>query len=232
MTFAQNILRFNSTIDLDNRLLPENIKAMNPFRGENAEVIQQITTRFYLKYYNDNTPRHAILGINPGRFGAGATGIPFTDTKRLTAKCHIKIDSFTTHEPSSVFVYEVIDAYGSVAGFYSRFFITSLSPLGFVKQKDNKREVNSNFYDDKDLEQIVTPFIIKSIETQIAFGIKTDKVFLLGTGKNYQYLKKLNAEYQFFDKIIPLEHPRYVMQYKYKNRRFYVEKYIKLLSDR
>jgi len=49
---------------------------MNPFR-ENPEALI-VSGKFYKKYYNDNNPRFLILGINPGRFGAGVTGIPFT----------------------------------------------------------------------------------------------------------------------------------------------------------
>jgi uracil-DNA glycosylase len=69
-------------------MLPQNIKIMNPFK-ENQKIIP-ISSSFYEKYYNDNNPRHLILGINPGRFGAGVTGIPFTDTKRLADKCGLK----------------------------------------------------------------------------------------------------------------------------------------------
>ncbi len=58
---------------------------MNPFK-ENPDALA-ISSAFYKKYYDDHRMRRLILGINPGRFGAGVTGIPFTDTKRLTEKC-------------------------------------------------------------------------------------------------------------------------------------------------
>ena len=47
-------------------------------------------------------------------------------------------------ELSSVFMYEMINAYGGAELFYKRFYITAVSPLGFVK---NGR--NLNYYDDK-----------------------------------------------------------------------------------
>ncbi len=36
--------------------------------------------------------RYLILGINPGRFGGGITGIPFTDPIRLQNICGIEND--------------------------------------------------------------------------------------------------------------------------------------------
>lgn len=75
---------------------------MNPFQ-ENENIIS-ISSSFYKKYYNDNNSRHLILGINPGRFGAGLTGIPFTDPKRLESNCNIKFNGALAHELSSVFV--------------------------------------------------------------------------------------------------------------------------------
>jgi len=170
-----------------------------------------------------------ILGINPGRLGAGATGVPFTDTKRLKSHCHINTN-FHLHEPSSVFVYEVIDAYGTVTDFYKKFYVGSVCPLGFVIEDQKGRLKNYNYYDSNVLTESVTPFIISSIKKQIDFGIDTKQVFCMGTGKNYQFLKKLNEEHQFFNDVIPLEHPRYVMQYKTKQKESYINKYIKLLG--
>ncbi|MBK8515911.1 MAG: DUF4918 family protein [Saprospiraceae bacterium] len=48
-------------------------------------------------------------------------------------------------------------------------------------------------------------------------------------GKNYNYLSRLNKQYQFFDKIVPLEHPRYIMQYKNKEKDRYIQEYIQKL---
>ena len=42
---------------------------------------------------------------------------------------------------------------------------------------------------------------------------------------------QINEKYGFFDKIIPLEHPRFIMQYNSKNKDFFVEKYMKALSE-
>jgi len=225
-TFAQKILNFYKNLRLKNSELPQGIEVMNPFFNEKTWTIVEA---FYNKFYDDNQQRKLILGINPGRHGAGLTGIPFTDTKRLNNVCDIPFSEFESHETSSVFVYDMIHAYGGVAQFYNNFYISSVSPLGFVKQNKNGRFVNYNYYDNKALEKALKPFIVDTLKQQLSFGIDTNICYCLGTGKNYQYLEKLNAEYSFFQQIIPLEHPRYIMQYKLKDKQNYIEKFIQLL---
>jgi Uracil DNA glycosylase superfamily len=166
------------------------------------------------------------LGINPGRFGAGVTGVPFTDTKRLTDQCGLKYSGKETHEPSSVFVYEVIDAYGGTSRFYHDFYINSICPLGFTISDGKGKEKNYNYYDSKELTNAVAGFMVESIQKQIEFGIQTDICYCFGTGKNEKFLRLINNENGFFKEIIALEHPRYVMQYKSKLKQQYIDKYI------
>lgn len=226
MTFAERVLEFNASLNLSNSILPEGINVMNPFIGENAESIHLLTKEFYHKFYNDHHERKLILGINPGRLGAGATGIPFTDTKRLTENCGIPFDSFQLHELSSAFVYEMIKSWGSVADFYRSFYIGAVCPLGFVRKNKRGNYVNYNYYDQKDLEEAVLPFIVKTLKQQLNLGIDPKTCFCLGTGKNFKFLKELNNQYSFFSEIIPLEHPRYIMQYKLKQKQDYIQKYL------
>ena len=228
MTFAEQVIHFNNNLHFNGKL-PAGIRLMNPFR-ENPRALQT-SSAFYEKYYKDHHKRHLILGINPGRHGAGVTGIPFTDTKRLESKCGLKIDGLQTHEPSSVFVYELIDAYGGAATFYRDFYITSICPLGFVKKNDKGREVNYNYYDSKALITSVRPFMEESLRSQLEFGIHTDTCFVLGTGKNFQFMEKFNAELGLFDKLIPLEHPRYIVQYRSREKEVYVERFLRLLTE-
>jgi len=200
---------------------------MNPYADGGQPSI--ISSQFYTKFYNDSHPRKLILGINPGRLGAGATGIPFTDTKRLQSHCGLSVD-FHLHEPSSVFVYKMIDAFGGVNPFYSQFYINSVCPLGFVILDSKGKEKNYNYYDSPELTKAVEPFILESLQKQINFGIDTERVFCMGTGKNYKYLNALNQAHGFFDAVVALEHPRYVIQYKAKKMDFYIDKYISLLN--
>lgn len=224
MTFAGKVIRFNRDLVYTGRPLPPGIRIMNPFRE--YEQTLAISERFYRKYYSDNNKRHLILGINPGRFGAGLTGIPFTDPKRLVSECGIQYTGKAAHEPSSVFVYEMINAFGGPEKFYSRFYISSLSPLGFTSVDDKGREKNYNYYDSKELTEAVRGFITDNIRKQIGLGVETDICYCFGTGKNETFLRKLNEEFHFFERIIALEHPRFIMQYKAATKQNYIEKYL------
>lgn len=230
MTIADQILAFNESLDLDSSQLPDGISVMNPFRGKHAGTIRDVTGRFYKRFYSDNEPRHLILGINPGRFGAGVTGVPFTDTKRMRDVCGIDIAIDPTHEPSSVFVYEVVDAFGGPESFYRKFYINSVCPLGFTRKNERNNEVNYNYYDDKELEKAVTPFIIDCIDRQISFGAATNRCYCMGRGKNFKYLNALNRRMDWFEEIIPLDHPRFVVQYRSKRMDQYVRQYVDALS--
>src|SRR6266508_6111139 len=219
MTFAKNIIDFYKS--LQPPCLPKGIEILFP--QQNNEVMNVVKTFFY-KFYNDSKPRHLIFGINPGRFGAGTTGINFTAPKQLKKFCGID-HSFKLHtELSAEFIYDSIEAYGGVKKFYKDYFITSVSPLGFVKNG-----VNLNYYDDKKLQEIVTPFIISSIEKQISLGFKTDRCLCIGGGKNLKFLSFLNKEYKFFSDIVPLPHPRFIMQYRRKQKENYIYQYLSAL---
>jgi len=226
MSLTDRILAFNDSLELDSSILPDGIWAMNPFKGEHARNITRITRAFYRKYYNDEEPRRFIVGINPGRLGAGLTGIPFTDTKRLRSVCGIDPGSIKSHEPSSVFVYEVIDAFGGPKIFYGSYYINSVCPLGFVKMNEGGK-VNCNYYNNRDLQEAVEPYIIETLKKQIAMGLDASKVFCFGTTKNFKYLSGLNKREPLFGEIVSLEHPRYVMQYQSKRKREFVEKFVR-----
>jgi len=223
MTFANKVIRFNKQLDFNGEL-PPGIRIMNPFK-ENPQVMS-IMEQFYKKFYDDNGKRHLILGINPGRFGSGVTGIPFTDSKRLKAVCKIDYQGKETHEPSSVFIYEMIAAFGGAERFYKSFYINSVCPLGFTSVKEDGKEINYNYYDSPGLTGAVYEFIIENIRKQIALGVDTDTCFCFGNGKNEKFLRKLNEKEKFFKNIIALEHPRFIMQYKAMSKDVYIKKYV------
>lgn len=222
-SFAEKIISFYRELDFSGSL-PPGIKIMNPFRND-PEIVPVIS-QFYGKYYNDNKKRHLILGINPGRFGAGVTGIPFTDTIRLKEKCGIDLHGLKSFETSSVFVYEMIDRYGGPEKFYGDFYISSVSPLGFTAASRGGKELNYNYYDSRELTKSILDFAVESLWQQIGFGIERNICFCLGTGKNFRFLSELNNIQHFFEKIVPLEHPRFIMQYKSRSKQFYIESYL------
>ena len=200
----------------------EDIEIMNPF---NNREVWELVQLFYKKFYNDDHRRVFIFGINPGRFGGGITGIPFTDPIRLENECGIRNDFRKIGELSSVFVYEVIKAYGGAQKFYLDFLITALSPLGFTKDG-----INLNYYDDKQLLRNSETFIVECIRQQQASIYSTDVCFCLGEGTNYKIFKKLNEKYEFFKQIIPLPHPRWIMQYRRKKIDEFVNHYVEKLA--
>ncbi|SKB87172.1 protein of unknown function [Parapedobacter luteus] len=225
-TFAEQVIHFNRNLTFADHL-PDDVQLLNPFR-ENEEIMS-VTAAFYSKFYNDAHERTLILGINPGRLGGGATGIPFTDSKRLTQVCDIPVSSISTHEPSSVFIYEVIRQYGGAAAFYSRYFINSVCPLGFIRLNNRGNWINCNYYDDERLFTTMKPFIISSLKKQIDFGIDTTKCFILGK-KNAKYFEIINAEEKLFDSFVALDHPRFIEQYRSKHRQDYISHYLQCLA--
>ena len=73
-------------------------------------------------------------------------------------------------------------------------------------------------------------FILSTLQQQIELGLSTDMVICLGEGKNMKFLARLNKEQKLFREIIPLPHPRWVMQYRYKSRHEYIRKYLGVLQ--
>jgi hypothetical protein len=154
--------------------------------------------------------------------------VPFTDFKRLLQVCGIEA-GISSHEPSSEFIYRMIAALGGADTFYRHFYINSVCPLGFIIHKDNGKWVNYNYYDDKALYAAVKPFIVQSIQQQLALGLYTEECFCLGK-KNTAYLSILNDEFHFFKTITELPHPRFIVQYKRKEIDAFVDVYVEELG--
>lgn len=197
--------------------VPAGVDVMNPYRDAR---VRAYTRRFFESYFADDRDRLLILGINPGRFGAGVTGIAFTDPVALAEMCGIPNDLAPVRELSSVFIYEMIERLGGPGAFYGRFFLSAICPLGFTREGRNL-----NYYDEPRLERMVTPFIVSSVERHIAFGGRRDRVVILGRGKNARFFERLNHEHRWFDSVDALDHPRYIMQYRRRKLRAYIRKY-------
>lgn len=225
-TLADKVIDFNQKLKYKGTL-PSEFRVMNPFL-DNPETLM-VMKQFYNKFYKDNNQRKFIIGINPSRHGAGVTGVPFTDTKRLDSVCGIKMESARTHEVSSVFLYTIINEYGGAEAFYSKFYINSPFPLAIVRETKKGVWLNANYYDDNQLFSDVKQFMIKSLKEHISLGLDTSEVYILGK-KNATFIKKLNDEAHLFDKMVVLEHPRYIQQYKSKDMPLYVDKYILALN--
>jgi hypothetical protein len=220
-TFADHAIAYYNSLAVPT-VLPPGVGAMNPYE---TPVVQRIIDEFYTKFYSDTNPRVFVLGINPGRFGAGVTGISFTTPQNLRRYCGIENDLRDTPELSSRFIYQTIEALGGAQEFYGRFFLTSLFPLALTK--DGK---NYNFYDDRVTTQTLWPAITETVRTQLTFGADRRVAVCLGRKKE-TYLKRLNDQQGFFGRIVTLDHPRYILQYKSKDVPLYLERYIQTLHD-
>jgi hypothetical protein len=220
-TWADHLLSVYANLKPPKKL-PNDIEWLYP---QKEPVVMQIFETFLRKYYNDNQPRRLLLGINPGRFGAGVTGVNFTAPRQLKEFCEIDHDFKKQSELSAEFIYEMITAYGGTEKFYSHFFIGSVCPLGFVKHGKN-----INYYDDKELLKTVEPFIIKTLKHLLDFKVDTSLSFSIGGEKNFKYLGSLNERFQWFGEILPLPHPRFIMQYRRKQKQQFIQQYLQFIT--
>jgi hypothetical protein len=218
--FAKRASRFY--ISLASPRVPRGVEVMNPYVDAR---IQRYVRAFLDRYFSDNRERTLILGINPGRFGAGITGVTFTDPVALADECGISNELPRKRELSSVFIYSVINHLGGPAAFFRRFFLSAVCPLGFTR-----RGINLNYYDDRKLERAVTPLIASSIEAQIGLGCGRDRVIVLGSSQNARFLNRLNDQHRWFESVHALDHPRFILQYRRKQVDSYIRNYEDVLA--
>lgn len=107
-----------------------------------------------------------------------------------------------------------------------------ICPLGITNINAKGNEINANYYENKKLKDSLYDFIVDSLKRQIELGIDTSVCFCIGSGDNYKFLMEINDEYKFFKKIIPLEHPRFIMQYNKNDKSKYIEKYINAFKNK
>jgi len=222
MSWAENIISFYKELHP-----PDSIEPVQWLHPQMDDKVLSIFSQFYRKYFNDTYSRYLILGINPGRFGAGVTGVNFTAPKQLLEHCKIDHPFKNQSELSAEFIYRMILDYGGPEKFYSDYFIGSVCPLGFVLKGKNL-----NYYDSKELYNKIEPFIIQNLEKLLAFNVKKDVCFCIGEANNFKYLSSLNARMQWFEKIEVLPHPRFIMQYKRKKLEEYIQRYLILLKKK
>ncbi len=220
MTFGQKVIEFYEQLNPPKEL-PENVEVLYPFKDEN--VMDAVRT-YNKTFFNDSNNRTFLIGINPGRLGSGTTGIPFTDPIRLKSELDIDNSFDQKQELSSNFIYQMINAYGGAKAFYGNNYFTSVSPIGFVMNGKNL-----NYYDIKELQEALEPYVVSEMKKQIEFGANPI-AYSLGMGKNIAYLKGLNAKHHFFESIEPLPHPRWVMQYRLKRIQEFIDLYVSKLS--
>jgi uracil-DNA glycosylase len=109
------------------------IGILSDFKKNKQNIIE-----FHKKYVEPNNPKIVLCGINPGRYGAGLTGIPFVDFKSLQKL----LPGITNEnsEKSSKFLFSIINSF-KADKFYQNFHVTNLSSVGFYNLK-NGRNIN------------------------------------------------------------------------------------------
>jgi hypothetical protein len=222
-SFADKVLQFNKSLDFKGKL-PKGISIMNPFRED--KKVNRVASQFYKKYYDDNGDPPYDTRHQPRQVRRRRNRYSFHRSETVGRKMRHPFHGELKHEPSSVFIYEMIDAFGGAESFYKQFYINSICPLGFTATNARGKEVNYNYYDSKELIAAVYDFMCDSISKQIAFGIDTGTGFCFGTGKNEKFLRELNEEKKYFKNIVALEHPRFIVQYKSKTKQDYIDKYV------
>lgn len=186
------------------------VEVLDPFHQPEVKAIRE---SFFDTYFEDTLPRKIIIGINPGRLGAGITSLGFTSPKQVAGMLNLGDALGTSSEPSANFVEELIRAVGGPGVFYRKVMFTSVCPFGFVLNGKNY-----NYYDDKKLTAELEPYLLDWLKEQMNLGPIDPVGYTFGKGKNFKYLKDLNDKIQFFEELIALPHPRWVMQYQYKNK--------------
>lgn len=201
--------------------LPADFEVMNPYHDPE---VQRVVRSFARAYYSGSAPRCAVWGINPGRFGAGITGLSFTDPYALTHQAGITSTLTGRRELSAEFVWTVVEAFGGPEAFFSKIYLSALSPLGFLRHQKN-----INFYDDPAFTRALTPTIVQWMQKQIDAGLRTDCCVVLGTGKLRTVMEQSLRPSLPFTEVIYLEHPRFIMQYRRSQMSAYVDRYVETL---
>jgi hypothetical protein len=216
MSFSTKAIKYFLNL-ITPKTLTNGVGVINPYK---SPEVRKAVRNFYNRFYKDDKKRIYMIGINPGRFGGGLTGIAFTDPTALKENCGIENNLGNKKELSSEFIYKVISSFGGADTFFSKIFLTALYPFALVK--DGK---NFNYYDDKKLFLSLKSDIINSLQAQINFGANRETVIILGQ-RNAAFFKSINEDYKFFNKIFVLDHPRYIMQYRRRTVNNYISQYI------
>lgn len=188
----------------------QNITILRDFES-NMENIQ----KFCDKYYSNGVPFRVICGMNPGRLGAGKTGIPFIDFNSLSKL----LDDVSNEdsEKSAGFIFDVIEEFGRER-FFDNFYLTNFCSVGFMKNGANYNFdclpnqlleiVKNNFYEEM---EVVKPKSVLSLSVSVQNSVCT----LL---QNATILKER------------LPHPSWVMTYRSKSADKWKGKYLSTME--
>ncbi len=217
--FVEHFLS-NVTVGVE---LPADVQVLRPYTDPEVRRVLRLMCR---KYYAGGHPRVGVWGINPGRFGAGVTGLSFTDPWAVAHDLGIPTTLEGRRELSAEFISRVIAAYGGAQKFYRDVYMSALCPLGFTRH-----DVNINFYDDVQLAKTIRPKIIEWMSQALDAGVRRDVTIVLGAGKLRSFMEKHIRTDVGLAEVVYLDHPRYIMQYRRRDVEAYVELYVETIRS-
>ncbi len=186
-------------------LRSNNIGILSEFLDNKNNIIE-----FHKKYIQPNSPKIVMCGINPGRKGAGITGIPFIDTYSLSKMLPDIINPKS--EKSAKFFFSIIEEFG-IDKFYKNIHFTNMSWLGFYKL-DNGINVNYN-----SLSEEIQNYLIDKFVEEMDF-INPEVIIPIGDIVNWELLFNLKEKNRLKAEIGPrLYHPAY----RLVERKTYIE---------
>lgn len=115
--------------DVLRELEREGISILPGFK-EQAELVRA----YYKKFYSKPGRRIVFCGINPGRYGAGKTGVPFIDFDGISRL--IPGYGRQDKERSAQFMLSIIDQY-EIGNFQDAVYLTNISWYGFLRNGKN-----------------------------------------------------------------------------------------------
>lgn len=170
---------------------------------------------FWEKYYRNAVPRIMICGINPGRYGAGKTGIPFLDFMSLFRL--IPGIERRDSEKSAGFFFEVVSDFGAES-FFKTFYVTNFSSVGYLRNGKN-----FNYHDlPQAALEIVENNFLKEIDV-----VAPTHVVSLGEAVHNSVRKLLPAS---IDCSLRLPHPSWIATYRANDMNRWVLEYRDALS--
>lgn len=128
--------RYENNSAFNTELSNQGINILQGYQNNKSNI-----EKFYEHFYKNNYPKIILCGINPGRLGAGKTGIPFIDfdTLREIFITIFGISGFPSEsERSAQFIKYVIENFeGRYASFFNNVYLTNFSFLGYTKENKN-----------------------------------------------------------------------------------------------
>ena len=88
---------------------------------------------------------------------------------------------------------------------------------------------NINYYEMKNWRNDLLPAVEKELEKHLSWNVNRSKVISIGRGENAKVLKEINDRRGWFEEVVALPHPRWILQYRRKRKDEFLEEYLRAL---